>query len=518
MVTATSPLIDDLVREYLASGAWPAESPDPVAVAASKSPARPALADRREHLDYGTLERRIGHREAQLSERGLKAGDAVVLIASNDCASVVVSHALRRLGAVCVLLSDHAAPAEVALALERTDPKLAIAPHRMTAALAERHPAVRWSSAESTSTAGDGPPPVTGRSGPNLPGLVLFTSGSTARPKGVIHSTNTLRVAAANYIDAAGLEASDVLFLVSPLSSITGVLQALVMAPLLGACAVLEDDWDDVRTFDLLIREQATFYGGPDVVLRRLLDEAERRGMSTVPLRSVSVGGTMLDPDFLRRAETEFGVCVMRAYGSSEAPFSTTTPATAGLEERLAMDGRPNRGVEVRIGSERDDGECLIKGPHLFLGYLDAEDNDEAFEAGWFRTGDIGLVHDDQLKIVGRLKEIVIRNGIKISMSEVEQAARSLTVVEDAGAYAQSDPDTGEHLVLAVRPSPGVTIEFDTMMRALLDAGLAKRSLPEEVVIWDEPFPRTVTEKLSRAALAEESSRRPRMLVDRLIR
>jgi acyl-CoA synthetase (AMP-forming)/AMP-acid ligase II len=509
------PHLVDHAGEFRVRGYWPSEVADPVAAIATTTPGRPALVDRRERLDYGQLDRRVNNYASLLADHGLEAGDTVVAVASNDCRSVVAYHAMRRLGLKTVLLTDHAAPAEVSQAIERTEPRLALASRRLIDLQSSRYPLVRWLSSEDESSTGVAADLGGEGSDPNSPGVVLFTSGSTSHPKGVVHSTNTLRVAAENYLDAAGLEPTDVFFLVSPLSSITGVLQALVMAPLLGACVVLEDTWDDVGTFDLLVREHATFYGGPDVVLRRLLDEAERRNLSSLPVRAVSVGGTMLDAVLLRRAEKDYGICVMRAYGSSEAPFSTTTPPTADLEERLGTDGRPTRGVEIRIGSQRHEGECLIRGPHLFLGYIDADDNDEAFEEGWFRTGDTGTFRDDQLKIAGRLKEIVIRNGIKISMSAVEQAARGLAFVEDAAAYSQPDPDTGEHLVLAVRTVSGA-IDFEMMITALLETGLSRRSLPEELVIWDEPFPRTPTDKLSRVALARESSYRPRMFVERL--
>ena len=468
-------------------------------------------------MDYQELERAIGEGAAALVDDGVEPQDAVVLVASNDCRSAVAFHAVRRAGAICVLVSDHAGPTEIDSILRRTDPQFAIAPQRQVGQMADRHPFVRWQGCDDVGVRHRRAPLRQDRSSPDSPGVVVFTSGSTSMPKGVVHSTNTLRVAAANYIEAAGLTSTDVFFLVSPLSSITGVLQALIMAPTLGGAAVLEDRWDDAGTFDFLVSEGATFYGGPDVILRHLLEEAARRDVSGVPLRAVSVGGAQLDNVLLRRAEEHFAICVMRAYGSSEAPFSTTTPRRDSLEDRLDQDGRPNLGVEVRIGSRRDESECLIRGPHLFLGYLNAEDNEDAFEDGWFRTGDAGTFRDDQLKIVGRLKEIVIRNGVKISMTAVEQAARSLPFVADAAAFGRPDEVTGEHLVLAVRPRDGVAVDFDMVMGALLAAGLAKRSLPEELIIWDEPFPMTATAKLSRAVLAEESSRRPRHVAPRLL-
>lgn len=515
MIRATAPhyVADD--RRYRANGVWPDRVPDPVTTAASLEPNRLALISRRERFDYGCLDRGIGEFASLLLAKGVQAGEAVVLIATNDCRSVIAFHAVRRIGAVCVLVSDHAGPAETALALERTEARLALGPASHVEQLSDRHPSVEWLSCDermnesSELFAGDD-------SAQNAPGVVVFTSGSTSLPKGVIHSINTLRVAATNYIEAAGLGSADVFFLISPLSSITGVLQALFMAPMLGACTVLEDQWDDAKTFDLLVKERATFYGGPDVILRRLLDEAGRRGVASVPLRAVSVGGALLDKVLLRKAEANYGIFVMRAYGSSEAPFSTTTRHTAELEDRLDLDGLPNSGVEVRIGSSGDESECLIRGPHLFLGYLDPTDNDDAFEDGWFRTGDIGVLRGEQLKIVGRLKEIVIRNGIKLSIHAVEDAALSLSFVEDAAAFGRPDLDTGEHLALAVRPTVGVSLDLEMLVNALLERGIAKRHLPEELIIWDEPFPKTVTEKLNRAALAEQSTGRRRQLASRL--
>jgi acyl-CoA synthetase (AMP-forming)/AMP-acid ligase II len=515
VIAPTDPHFGANERKYRTNGAWPDEAADPVASAASQDPDRLALVGRAERFDYGGLDRAIGEFASVLLATGVQPGEAIVLVAPNDCRSVIAFHAIRRIGAVCVLVSDHAGPAETALAIERTEARLALSPAYLLEQLSGRHPAVEWLSCQGPMSEHAGPL-MGDRSEPNSPGVVVFTSGSTSLPKGVIHSTNTLRVAATNYIEAAGLDGVDVFFLISPLSSITGVLQALVMAPMLGACAVLEDQWDDTQTFDLLVAERATFYGGPDVVLRRLLDEAARRGVTSVPLRAVSVGGTLLDKDLLRRAESIYGIFVMRAYGSSEAPFSTTTPHTADLEDRLELDGLPNSGVEVRIGSQDDESECVIRGPHLFLGYLDRADNEGAFESDWFRTGDMGVFQGEQLKIVGRLKEIVIRNGIKLSIHAIEDAALGLPFIKDAAAFGRPDEETGEHVVLAVRLAEGASLDLETVVDSLLERGIPKRQLPEELIIWDEPFPKTVTDKLNRAALAEQSTGRHRQLASRL--
>jgi acyl-CoA synthetase (AMP-forming)/AMP-acid ligase II len=110
------------------------------------------------------------------------------------------------------------------------------------------------------------------------PAMVIFTSGTTSRPKGVVHSLNTMLVATRNYVDAAELRATDNLFVISPLASVTGMMQAITVAPSLGAQLTIETRFDDAATFDFLVDTGATFFGGPDLLLDRVLDEAQRRG------------------------------------------------------------------------------------------------------------------------------------------------------------------------------------------------------------------------------------------------
>jgi acyl-CoA synthetase (AMP-forming)/AMP-acid ligase II len=506
------------VRRYRAEGMWLTDAVDAIADAAAADPDRIALVDRIGRTSYGELDRLVGAAATDLRDAGVEVEEPVLLLAANTSPSAIAFHALRRLGATAVLVPANVGAADLESVVRRVHPRFAISPSASFGGSAAAHPSVEWLSTEHLLRVLDGRERLgsPAHRSPDAPGLVLFTSGTTSEPKGVLHSDNTLRVAAHNYIAAAGLGPEDRFFLVSPLASITGVLQALVMAPSMGARVILEEHWDDQATFDLLVQELGTFYGGPDVVIGRLLAEAASRSMTDLPLRAVSVGGTVLDDALLRRAEDDFGIVVMRAYGSSEAPFSTTTPRDAPREPRLELDGVPLRGVSVRIGTAFDPGECAVKGPHLFLGYLDAADNEGAFDDGWFCTGDLGVMTDGNLKISGRLKEIVIRNGLKVSMAEVETAAAKLPFIGEAAAFRRSDPATGERLVLAVRPNEGEHVDLETCVEGLLGLGLAKNRLPEELVVWDAPFPRTNTEKVQRDALAEQSAGRPRFLADRI--
>nr|WP_286132088.1 long-chain fatty acid--CoA ligase [Mycobacterium sp. IS-1556] len=347
------------------------------------------------------------------------------------------------------------------------------------------------------------------------PSFVLYTSGTTSRPKGVIHSLSTLAKASANYITAAGLGADDRILLISPLASVTGVLQALFIGPMLAAPVVLEDRWDPAATCELLLSAGATWYGGPDRLLDRLLDEALAQE-EPVPLKAVYLGGTMLDRRVVERVEDDFGIIVMRAYGSSEVPVSTSGLRTESRAVRHADDGVALDDVDVRVGSVGDPSECCIKGPHAFLGYTDTEDDATAFDGDWFRTGDVAEVSENRVRIVGRLKDIVIRNGMKIPTAEVEEAVAAIPGVRECAAYSVADATTGERLAVAMVLHDGVELSLADVAGALVGVGLPKYKLPEELVFWDEPLPLNANGKVQRNTLEALSEGRPRILADRL--
>jgi len=500
-----------LTARYRTEGLWATTTTDLVADAAIRTPMHRALIARDGRLTYAELHRAVGEATQCLTTAGVGVGDAVLLVSENDVASATAFHAIRRAGATAVMVQATAGPADIGFALRMTAPRVAIGPGESLEVLTSSHSSVHWLAVDRLTDTARLTEPL---GSPDDPALVVFTSGTTARPKGVIHSANTLGIAARNYIGAADLTGDDRFFLVSPLASITGVLQALVMAPMLGATVVLERHWDEVATLDLLLAEEATFYGGPDVIVERLLGAATRAGLDRLPIRAVSLGGTMLDQRLLARAEDEFGIKVMRAYGSSEAPFSTATLHDAPRMVRLEDDGQPLDGVEVRIGSSDDPGECLVRGPHLFLGYLDARENIAAFEDGWYRTGDVATLVGAQLKVTGRIKEIVIRNGMKISMTEVEEAAANIPGVDTCVVFKVLDDETGEHLGIAVCGDGELTLA--AINAALSAQGLAKWKLPEELVHWPGDLPRTTTGKIKREDVGTGARSLPRQSAERL--
>jgi non-ribosomal peptide synthetase component E (peptide arylation enzyme) len=167
-------------------------------------------------------------------------------------------------------------------------------------------------------------------------------------------------------------------------------------------------------------------------------------------------------------------------------------------------------------GLDGQAGQARGVGAVHFLGYLSPADNRAAFvEGGWFRTGDLGVIDRGRLTITGRAKEIVARKGMKISLAEVDEAVLALPGVEEAASYGVPDSQTGERLALAVRCRDPAT-EFDAIAGRLLAGGLAKWKLPEQVVFWDEPLPRTASGKIQRQALADGGRGRPSGMAPRL--
>jgi acyl-CoA synthetase (AMP-forming)/AMP-acid ligase II len=506
---------ESLRDRYRTAGFWSPHPVDVVRSAAARHPSRLALQGRDIELTYAALDERIDLACQAMAEAGVTAWTPIVVVVGNDVDSVVAVHAAMRLDAVVLLVPRSAGAAQVADILARTGAGHGVAPNGAAVTDAELASRCIWIELEH----GDKPSAVTPRQplrAADEPSFVLYTSGTTSKPKGVIHSLSTLIKASANYIGAAGLSADDRIFLISPLASVTGVLQAVFIGPMLSAPVVLEDRWDPVKTCDLLISSGATWYGGPDRLLDRLLDEAVAHD-TAIPLRAVYLGGTMLERRIVERIEDDFGIIVMRAYGASEVPVSTSGLRHESRDVRHADDGVALADVDVRVGSAGNPTECCIRGPHTFLGYTDDDDDAQGFDAEWFRTGDVADLSGGRVRIVGRIKDIVIRNGLKIPAAEVEAAVARIAGVRECAAYSVADATTGERLAVAVVLDANVEMSLADVAQALVANGLPKYKLPEELVFWDQALPVNANGKVERSTLHERSVGRPRVLAERVV-
>jgi acyl-CoA synthetase (AMP-forming)/AMP-acid ligase II len=500
-LTGVPPMPPDLPDGYVALGLWNETGlRDGVERHARRTPARVALADATASWTYEQLETRIARAVDGLAEHGITDGVPVLVIAPLIAEAVVTYHAVIRCGGIAVMLDRRCGQADVRHALELVDVALIMTTPDLAARLdlaGAGRPVLPFDSlGHGPGLRRDWPEPD-----PRQPRAVVFTSGTTSRPKAVVHSLNTIRAGARSMASALELTSDDAAFLSTPVASITGLVQVHLTLDR-GARLILEDHFDPAASLDRLRSQQATVLGGAPIIIEELFRQAAEREVPTLPLRAICLGGTMIPRPVLAYATEHFGITPVRVYGSSETPCATTTAPADHGHVRVADDGVPALGTELKIDGSRP-GELLVRGPMRFLGYLDPADNHDAFvTGGWFRTGDLGAFDDGRLTVTGRVKEIVARKGMKISLAEIDEAALALAGVQEAAAYGVPDHETGERLVLAVRCTNPDDQSFETIVSRLRSHGLATWKLPEQVVFWDRPLPRTASGKVLRPALA----------------
>lgn len=476
---------------------------------AAAEPSRIALVDASGSWTYGELDQAVAVAVGRLRRLGVGPGSAVLIVAPVSAAAVTAYLAVLRTGATAALLDRKCGVADVRHAVEPYGADLVVSTKDLAASLELDRLGADVLDLDRLGTDGE-PDRTWAEPDPAARAAVFFTSGTTSRPKAVLHALRTLHAGAGNMATTLAFGAADAAFLSSPVASITGIMH-VHLAIDNGGSLVLEDRFDPQRSLQRVLDHGCTMLGGAPIIAEELFREARRQHLDRLPIRAVALGGAMIPRDLLELATERWGIVASRVYGSSEAPLATYTPPNDTGDARLANDGALGPGTEIAIDPS---GEVLVRGPMLFLGYADAADHADAFaKGGWFRTGDLGRLERvelgrDRLVITGRLKEVVVRKGLKVSLPEVDAAARLLPGIEEATAYAVPDQETGEHLALAVRSEPGAEITLESIAQQLLAAGLAPGKLPEEVVVWDAPLPRTATGKVQRRALTGGGARR----------
>ena len=409
----------------------------------------------------GPLDQRVARVAGGLHALGVRRGDGVAWQRANSDDVVMLYRACWRLGAVAVPIHHLAGPTEVATIVDGTQPVVVVDDELPDGA------AVTASSAE-----------------PDDVAVVLHTSGSSGTPKGVRHTQGRLAYKARLMADVHGLTADDALLMPAPLAHISGLLNAVLVAGVVPLRAtIMMPKWDPDAALDIIERERITFMIGPPTFFLGLMGAASFSPERVESLRLVSSGGAGVTPAFVERASRELGCLVKRTYGSTEAPTMTTSFAGDDPERALTTDGRPVGDVELRI--DPTNGELLVRGTELFVGYTDPARTAEAFTSdGFFRTGDVGVIDDGGwLTITGRIKDIIIRGGENISAAEVEAALEAHPSVHQAVAVGEPDERFGERVVAVVVAD--ASFDLAACRAHFADRGIAKFKTPERVVVTD---------------------------------
>ena len=326
---------------------------------------------------------------------------------------------------------------------------------------------------------------------PDAVRMVLYTSGTTGRPKGVLHSHNSIHALICQLRDHWLVERGDRFLVPSPIGHIGGSIYAFECPLLLGTTAVLMERWNADDAVKLIESHGCTHMAGATPFLDQLLGAARRASSRLPSLKLFVCGGASVPPALIRTAARYFQRAVVtRVYGSSEVPVTTIGATQRGDVNHAAnTDGRAGL-ADIKLATHsaapRQQGEICARGPQMLIGYLHPEDEAEAFDAqGYFRTGDLARWIDDVFVVVtGRAKDIIIRNGENISPKEVEDLLVCHPDIAEVAIVGLPDPRTGERAcaVIVPRRPPGPSVA--SLRHFLEGQGLAPFKSPEQVIIW----------------------------------
>jgi cyclohexanecarboxylate-CoA ligase len=420
-----------------------------------------------------------------LRDRSVEAGDAVCWQLPNSVDAVLLYRACWRLGAIAAPIHHLAGAADVERIVGAVKPRVVI-----------ERPLPLGDSIDEAGAADD-----------DRPAVVLFTSGSSGAPKGVIHTGSRLAYKARLMAEVHGLTPDDAILMPAPLAHISGLLNGVTVPGVVPMKTVLMARWDPSQALRLIEQERITFMIGPPTFFVSLMDAPGFSPRAVESLRLVSSGGAGVTPAFVASASAALGCVVKRTYGSTEAPTITTSQPGDDPEKARTTDGRGTGSVEIRI--DQASGEVQARGPELFVGYLDPAQTAAAkTDDGWFRTGDIGRLDDGWLTITGRLKDIVIRGGENIATAEIEGVLEAHPSVRQAVAVGVPHERLGEQVVAFVSVAPGTLFDLDECRRWFESQGVARFKTPERVVVVDE-LPLMAAGKPDRDALRRSITREP---------
>ncbi len=357
--------------------------------------------------------------------------------------------------------------------------------------------------------------------GPDDPFVIVYTSGTTSRPKGCVHTYNTYCAGARALVGPFGYTETDVQFGPSPIAHTTGLVTSVLLPMLTGASTHLMDKWNPTRGIDEIQRFGCTAAVTAPTFLQTLLSEydPERHDLST--LRLWTCAGAPIPGAVVERAGVTLpNMKVLSLYGRSENLVTTTCSVTDDVSRALTSDGRAVPGSEVKIVDDNGnevprgtEGDIAYRGPAHMIEYLanPAETAALFTKDGFSKSGDLGKMTDDgYMRVTGRTKDIVIRGGMNISVREIEEHLAHHPALQAYSVVGMPDEKLGERVCCYLVSKPGhETPTVDDMREFLLERGIPIQKTPERVVVVDM-LPMTATGKILKHELRKDIERRLR--------
>jgi malonyl-CoA/methylmalonyl-CoA synthetase len=346
--------------------------------------------------------------------------------------------------------------------------------------------------------------------GLDRPALMVYTSGTTGRPKGAVHTHGSLAAMVDGMVGAWGWTPDDRTVLVLPLNHVHGLVNVTLTPLAIGACCEAPGGFDAEHVWERLASGEVTIFMAVPTVYARLTaaweaaDAAtrERWSRGAAGLRLMVSGSAALPVSTLDRWRALTGHTLLERYGMTELGMVLSNT----LERRVPGHvGEPMPGVEVRLVDDRGTdvpdghpGELLVRGPQVFAGYWERpEATAEAFVDGWFRTGDVGVREPEGYRLLGRSSvDIIKTGGEKVSALEIEEVYRTRPDVADCAVVGLPDDEWGQRVAIAVVPAPGAEPDPDEL-RAWGKQQLAAAKVPTRFVFVDA-LPRNTLGKVTK--------------------
>lgn len=501
---------------------------DHVARHARRRPASTALRFGDDEWCYGELDALSARAANALGAHGVLPGDRVALHLPNTAAFVVAYLGALRLGAVPVSVAPSWGPESAAAAMRETTPRVVVstaalqhqlalvstAPDLPTLLVGDSASGIAPSSATSWDAAlarARDTAPIS-RARPDAPAAILFSSGTTAEPKGVVLSHANVSINARLKASYCGLRRDDRVALVVPLSHCYGQNAVMNAAFHAGACIVLGERFDAATLAEQVARGDVSVVFGVPQMFARVLDLGATTARSLGALRYVLSAASTMPASLAERWREETGLSMHEGYGLTESsPFAAYNhtgghrPGTLGSAihgVRMAVVD-PESGVPCATGER---GEIVLRGHNVMLGYWNRpEETARTLRGGWLHTGDMGYADEHgRFHLTDRAADLAKVAGFRVYPATVETVMRAHPAVIDVAAYGVTDAARGERLEAAVTLSSEYAVGGDDLRRHCAER-LASYEVPARVHVCRE-LPRSATGKISRSALRAASS------------
>ncbi|MFD4227450.1 long-chain fatty acid--CoA ligase [Streptomyces sp. NPDC058545] len=482
---------------------------------AETRPDRPALRLDDQVLDYRTLDERSARVAGLLAAEGVAPGDRVAVMLPNIPQFAVVYYGALRAGAVVVPMNPLLKAAEIAYSAGDCGARTVLTsamslPEALAAATELGITCTDVTADDFTATLASTKPSSTlVERADDDPAVILYTSGTTGRPKGAILTHGNLHSNAETVVRLLDITGDDTVFGGLPFFHVFGQTCGLNAAVLTGACVTLLPRFDAATALRILTRDRVTVMEGVPTMFVALLAAAEAAGGANLDtVRLAASGGSAMPVDVLHRFEAVFGCPVVEGYGLSETAPVVTLGALHGIRKPGSI-GTPVDGVEVRlIDDEGKDtpedavGEIAVRGPNVMRGYWNRPGADAAaFTDGWFRTGDLARRDEDgHYFIVDRKKDLIIRGGYNVCPREIEEVLYTHPAVAEAAVIGVPHDLHGEEVCAVVALKPGTATTSDEL-RSYVRARVAPYKYPRTVRVM-ESLPKGPTGKILKRELS----------------